>query len=274
MSSTPVFRRMAVGAAALMVTSVLAAAPAEANHAGPQPGPVNASTTYGWYPLAWKYDWYADKAYMRPWRPSSTGTGYAFTDWGLMVLDSSVDRFLEPSRGSVALILNRRGVRYGRWELRLRAPVWYDDGRNYRVLAALVPRDPAKRRCNAHTIALAAFIAGGSQVNVFARNAGRQWTFSKPHMRLDRESWHTYGVEVTRRRISWFIDAHVVSTLRTPRATSDLRLTPRLVLRGVPGARMDRARIGVDWIRHFTLKSPNRLPVRAPAPTVRTYRGC
>src|SRR5262245_48937883 len=137
MSSRPVFRQIAVGAAALMMTGVLAAAPAEANHAGPQPGPVNASTTYGWYPLGWKYDWYAEKAYMRPWRVSSTGTGYAFTRWGLMVLDSSVDRFLEPSRGTVRLILNRRGPRYGRWELRLRAPVWYNAGRNYKVLAAL-----------------------------------------------------------------------------------------------------------------------------------------
>ena len=105
-------------------------------------------------------------------------------------------------------------------------------------------------------------------------NAGRQWTFTKRHLTLDRSSWHTYGVEVTRRRISWFIDAHVVATLRNPRAISDVRLTPRLRLRAVPGAAMDRTRIGVDWVRHFTLKSPNRLPVRAPAPTVSAYRGC
>ena len=94
-------------------------------------------------------------------------------------------------------------------------------------------------------------------------------------MELDRYSWHTFAVEVTPRRISWFIDAHVMATLRNPEATSDVRLTPRLSLRGVPGASMDRARIGVDWVRHFTLENPNDLPVRAPAPTVRDYRrGC
>ena len=93
-------------------------------------------------------------------------------------------------------------------------------------------------------------------------------------MTLDRESWHTYAVEVTPRRISWFIDAHVVATVRNHRAISDVPLTPRISLRGVPGASMDRARIGVDWVRHFTLKSPNQKPVRAPSPTVTHYRGC
>ena len=72
-------------------------------------------------------------------------------------------------------------------------------------------------------------------------------------MTLDRESWHTYAVEVTQGRMWWFIDAHVVATVRNSQATSDVLLTPRLRLRGVPGVAMDRARIGVDWIRHFTL---------------------
>ena len=258
-----------------MMTSALAAAPAEADHAEPQPGPVNAGTTYGWFPKKWKYDWGED-AYqgLHPWRRFANGTGTAYIRWGLIVVDSSVDRFNAPSRGSATAILRRHGERYGRWEMRLRAPVWYDAGRNYRVLAELVPVVPTKRRCNARNIALASFTAGGSHVNVFARNRGRQWTYTKRHMTLDRESWHTYAVEVTRRRISWFIDAHVVATLRNSRAISDVRLTPRLSLRGVRGASMDRARIGVDWVRHFNLKSPNRWSVRAPAPTVTAHRGC
>ena len=177
MPSSQAFRRAAACAAALMMTSALAAAPAEAHHAGPQPGPVNAGTTYGWFPKKWKYDW-GEEAYqgLRPWHPSSTGTGTAFIRWGLLVLDSSVDRFSEPSRGSVTTILRRHGERYGRWEWRLRAPVWYDAGRDYKVFAELVPVDPTKRRCNMRNIAMAAFTAGGSHVNVFARNAGRQWT--------------------------------------------------------------------------------------------------
>jgi hypothetical protein len=269
------FRRAAACAAALMMTGTLVAPPAEAHHAGPQPGPINAKNTYGWRPVKWRYEWHEDLNWnFRPWHRSSSGSGIAYIRWGMIVLDSSVEQFNFPSRGSVTAILRKPGERYGRWEMRLRAPVWYDASRDYRVKAELVPSDPTKRRCGAHNIAMASFAAGGSQVKVFARNAGKQWTYTKPDMTLERWNWHTYAVEVTRRRISWFIDAHVVATLRNPQATPDVRLTPRLTLRGVPGAWMDRARIGVDWVRHFLLKTPNLKSVRAPAPTVTPYRGC
>jgi hypothetical protein len=268
-----------------MLNGALAAAPAEADHAGPQPGPVNAGNTYGWRPVKWDYNWFEPCEYvpdpceprhyrLRPWERAASGSGTAYIRWGMMVLDSSVERFNFPSRGSVTTILDRRGARYGRWEMRLRPVVWYDAGRDYEVLAELVPVDPTKRRCNRRNIALASLTAGGSQVKVFARNAGRQWTYTKPNVSFDRWGWHTYAVEVTPRRISWFIDAHVVATLRNPRAVSDVPLTPRLSLRGVPGADMDRARIGVDWVRHWTLESPNQKSVRAPAPTVTNYRAC
>ena len=286
MPRTQAFRRAGACAAAVMMTGALAAAPADAHHAGPQPGPVNAANTYGWRPVKWHFNWYepceqnpdpdcVPRHYpFRPWRRSASGSGIAYIRWGMIVLDSSDHQFLQPSRGSVRAILGRRGERYGRWEMRLRAPVWYDDGRDYRVLAELVPANRTLRRCPGRNIALASFFAGGSRVSVFARNAGKQWTYTKRPMTLDRWSWHTYAVEVTPRRISWFIDAHVVATIRNRQATSDVRLTPRLTLRGVPGASMDRARIGVDWVRHWTLEKPNQKGVRAPAPTVRTYRGC
>jgi len=258
-----------------MLTTALAVAPAEADHAGPQPGPINASNTYGWYPKKWDYHWETEHSDFQAWDRAATGTAWSYMRWGMIVLDSSVDRYAYPSRGAVKATLHRRGERYGRWEFRVRAPVWYNAGRNYRVFAELVPADPKKRDCGARTIAMASFVAGGSQVRVFARNAGKQWTFIKRGMNLDRASWHTYAVEVTPRRISWFIDAHVVATLRNREAVSDVRLTPRLRLSGVPGASMDRVRIGVDWLRFFTLASPNDLPVRAPAPTAAAYRrGC
>lgn len=275
MRSSKLVRRAAACAAALLLTTALAAIPAEAHHAGPQPGPINASNTYGWYPKKWDYHWETEYSEFQAWQRASSGTAWSYMRWGMIVLDSAHDRYAFPSQGSVKATLARRGERYGRWEFRIRAPVWYDAGRDYQVFAELVPANPRKRDCGARNIALASFVAGGSQVKVFARNRGNQWTFTKPGMNLDRASWHTYAVEVTPRRISWFIDAHVVATLRNRRAVSDVRLTPRLRLRGVPGVAMDRVRIGVDWLRYFTLASPNDLPVRAPAPRVTTYRrGC
>ena len=33
----------------------------------------------------------------------------------------------------------------------------------------------------------------------------------------NRENWHTYAVEVTQKRIAWFVDADATATLKTPR---------------------------------------------------------
>ena len=51
---------------------------------------------------------------------SSSGSGTAYIRWGMIVVDSSVDQFNAPSRGSVTATLRRHGERYGRWEFRLR----------------------------------------------------------------------------------------------------------------------------------------------------------
>ena len=39
----------------------------------------------------------------------------------------------------------------------------------------------------------------------------------------------------------------------------------RLELTAVPGQQMNRSRLQVDTVRYFTLKSPNKKPVDAPA---------
>lgn len=160
MSSSQLVRRAAACAGALILTTALAAAPAEADHAGPQPGPINASNTYGWYPKKWQYHW-NDIEDFQAWRWATSGSGWSYMRWGMIVVDSSHDQYLSPSRGSVKATLHRRGERYGRWEFRLRAPRWYSAGRDYLVLAELVPSDPKKRDCGARNIALASFAAGG-----------------------------------------------------------------------------------------------------------------
>ncbi|MDQ1615264.1 MAG: hypothetical protein QOJ60_1203 [Actinomycetota bacterium] len=280
MATSQLLRR-ALGCAVALLLALALAAPtavrtsyaATATTSTTQPGPINAANTYGWGPMAWAYDWENGEG-LRPWGHWADRTGKVYIEWAMILLDCNTDQFKEPCYGSVRSTLHRTGERYGRWEMRLRAPVWYDGGRDYRVKAELVPAAADKYACGAHNIALASFLAGGNHVNVYARNAHNQWTFTKQRMVLDRTSWHTYAVEVTRHRISWFIDAHVVSTVRNDRAISGLRLTPRLSLQGVSGAAMDRVRIGVDWVRHFTLARPNTKSVDATAPVATAYHGC
>ena len=73
-----------------------------------------------------------------------TGTGTAFIRWGLLVLDSSVDRFSEPSRrGWVTTVLRRHGEATAGGGARLVPPL-VRAGRDYKVFAELVPVDPTK----------------------------------------------------------------------------------------------------------------------------------
>jgi hypothetical protein len=67
------------------------------------------------------YQWHEDSRF-HLWRRRITGSGSAYIRWEMIVLDSSNNaRFNFPSSGSVTATLHRRGVRYGRREMRLRA---------------------------------------------------------------------------------------------------------------------------------------------------------
>ena len=83
-------------------------------------------------------------------------------------------------------------------------------------------------------------------------------------MDLGRDRWHTYAVEVTRDRISWFVDAHVVHTERRPEIWSGVPLVPRFTMEAKDGRTMNVSRMQMDWIRHWSLEAPNDLPVDAP----------
>jgi hypothetical protein len=90
-------------------------------------------------------------------------------------------------------------------------------------------------------------------------------------MDLSNNYWHTWAVEVTPTRISWFVDGRVERTETRPAALSGVPLTLRLELTAVPGEEMNLSRLQVDTVRYFTLKSPDRKSVDAPATTLRTY---
>ena len=94
-------------------------------------------------------------------------------------------------------------------------------------------------------------------------------------MNLGNDRWHTFAVEVTRSHISWFVDAHVVSTERRSQALSGVPSTVRFAMVGEPGKRMNVSRMQMDWLRYHTLRKPNRKSIAAPAPTAgRTHAAC
>ncbi len=88
-------------------------------------------------------------------------------------------------------------------------------------------------------------------------------------MDLGKDEWHTYAVEVKPKRISWFVDAHVIHSERRRAALSGVALTPRFTMQAVPGEKMNPSRMQMDWLRHWSTKTPNTKSVVAP----RTERG-
>jgi hypothetical protein len=90
---------------------------------------------------------------------------------------------------------------------------------------------------------------------------------------LDDQQWHTFAVVVTPRRVVWFVDAHVVRRERRAPAVVPVARTVRFTLQGVRGATMNRARMQLDWLRHWNLNAPNEQSVLAPRAVLGSYAG-
>ena len=81
-----------------------------------------------------------------------------------------------------------------------------------------------------------------------------------------REHWHTFAVEVTGRRISWFVDAHVIATQPRPATMAHVPLTVQLRMQSThPARKGGMARMQLDWLRYWSLRKPDSKSVAAPA---------
>ena len=84
---------------------------------------------------------------------------------------------------------------------------------------------------------------------------------------LGQDQWHTYAVEVTPARISWFVDASVIRTERRPKALSGTKFQVRFTMQAIKGKRMNPARMQMDWLRYWTLHGAQRaFHLRRPRP--------
>jgi hypothetical protein len=63
----------------------------------------------------------------------------------------------------------------------------------------------------------------------------------------------------------------VLATERRSAALSGVPFTVRFMMKAEPGARMNKSRMQMDWLRYFTLQKPNRRSVAAPQARQGTY---
>jgi hypothetical protein len=228
------------------------------------PGPIHAGNTYGWYPTAWRDEFIGPlKSY---WHKSGRGT--VRTKNGMLTLVAS--------GRTVSTTLALPGHATGRWEVRWKSRKWGSARRNYTVRTELVPAGSRQQYCGARNIALESYTHGHARAHFYIHNlpdlafvAAKRPTYAG----YGGDHWHTFAVEVTPKHISWFVDAHVVSTERRSDALSGVPFTLRFTLKAVPGAAMNTTRMQLDWARYWTLAKPNDKSIDAPAPTPGTYPG-
>jgi hypothetical protein len=256
-------RRLVAAAALVPLVLALDTPTATADHAfenGAEPGPIHAGNTFGWWKsLVWREEFHGTMA--KYWKVD--GPGVVQHQNGMLTLNTT-------ESGSVSATLDREGVTTGRWETRLVSRRYGTGGANFRVLTELVPADPDAYHCGAQNIALNSYKIGKSTARFHIRTLpDNEFRGRVTGMDLGKDKWHTYAVEVKPKRISWFVDAHVIRTERRDAALSGIPVTVRFTMQDVPGETMNQSRMQMDWLRHWSTETPPTKSVAAP----RTNRG-
>ena len=270
MPSTPLTRSRKVLAAGLTLFLGLTlgagsgAPPASADHTGAAPGPVHAGNTFGWYGHGGLI---YDETFVGPLAPrwKVEGPGVVRNQHGMLTLNTA-------RRGTVSATLDRPGQAYGRWETRMRSKVGGRGHADYVVLTELVPVTDAAERCGEQNIALNRYRLGTKALKFYIRTRPDHMYTSQIERTFGQDQWHTFAVEVTPKRISWFVDAHVIATERRPAALSGTEFQVRFTMQARKGKRMNKARMQMDWLRYWSLKAPNERSTDAPQTDHTTYK--
>jgi hypothetical protein len=258
MSSHRLHRMTALAGAAALVLTL---APASmADHANP-PGPVNAQTTYDWGKPQWQDDFVGPRKSI--WRVRA-GTGNVRNQHGMLTLNTG-------SRRTTSATLTKPGHDTGRWEIRLRSR-WYEGSHTpYKVRTELIPAGSREQNCGARNVALNSYTLGGNRAHSYIRTLPNRSFNDHTGLNLGKDMWHTFAIEVTKKRISWFVDGHVMMSERREAALSGVPFTVRFSMVAQPGKRMNQSRMQMDWLRYFTLEKPNSKSVDAPQGRRTTY---
>ena len=247
-------------AASLAVALGSATSTAQAQYAAP--GPVHAGSEYGWGKAPVDYRFVGPLKHSQ-WRVK--GPGAVRNQHGMLTLNTA-------KRGTVSATQITKGHAVGRWEIRLRSRQYGHGHQNYRVLTELVPAGKRPEYCGAQNIGLEAYTPNKPMVSHYIRTRPDNRFIMRKGASFRNDQWHTFAVEVTKKRVSWFVDAHVVSTETRDDALSGVPFAVRFTMEAEDGKRMNQARMQMDWLRYWTLRKPNTKSTAAPAPALGTYK--
>jgi hypothetical protein len=225
--------------------------------------PKTAANSYGWGRSLWDFAWeWGESLSSRPyrgtdkrgrWADSSTGTGRVAKKNGELGLESQPGYDGPGDWGTTRATLRGQPMRYGRWETKLRINSSESSRDDFGVVVELVPDGAPDTSCQTVTVARVEPHSATLHIGATAKEGSRRWTGTRSIGSLIGAS-ATFAAEVTKSRISWFVNGRVIATLQNKDAVPGVPLTLRLSLEGGgPNQEMNRTAALFDWQRGYSL---------------------
>ncbi len=237
------------------------ATPAPSNAGTATTSPTNAAKIFRWGNAQLKDEFHG--ALASAWSVNSAGVGLVRNQNGMLTLNTTA------TSGTVTADWNAGARQYGRWEARVRTRQYDTSATPYRAVWELVPT--TGDRCS-RSIVLSDSTIGRPQAKMQLRNGDAAFSMTKV-LGLRQDAFHTYAVEVTPTRISWFVDTKVVMSEERSGARTGALYTVRFRMAAPSGLRMNRGRMQMDWVRYYTLERKNAQSTSAPPATMGDFDG-
>ena len=226
-----------------------------------------ASQRYGWQPSLWDFAWeHGQSLTSRPsrgtnrrggWLDYSDGSGRAQKYNGGLSISSKRYNGAGPGDfGTTRATLQGNATAQGRWETALRVRSAYErGGRDYHIVAELVPANASDYDCGKHNIQIASISPFSNRVQFGVRSPQRRWDGTAIAATTPLERPYTVAVEVSRRHITWFLNGAPVGSVTDASALSGMPMTMRLSLRGDGRKEMNQVSLISDWQRGFPIST-------------------
>lgn len=232
---------------------------------------ATAAQRYGWRTMQWDFAWeFGESLDSDPyrgadirgggWTGHSDGTGRVVKYGGGIEFHSGERYDGADDRGTTTLTLRDKPARRGRWELRERFRLDEAGGADYPFVVELVPEGTEPTECPSYVLTIARAVPGDGSVRVGVTAGGAAWSTSLGGYGRREGEANLYGVQVTGRRITWFLNGRAVASTGATGAIPKVPLTVRLRLVGKGDTEMRKTEMLIDWVRHYDLKKGKRPP--------------
>lgn len=197
-----------------------------------------------------------------PWSDYATGSGRVAIKDGQIALDTGYPSKRLPVWGDLSSTLMIDGYSDGRWEMRVHHNEMVPGHTPYTSRVSLVPAGTPDGTVPAERIVLAEWTGyNGRTLLALGQGDGKPvLTRVIPGVAYSPRNWHDLAVQITDNKIVWLLDGDVVGQADGA-ATQGTTWVPRIEMLSTPGRWMDRARGGIDWVRHFSLDDRNATPL-------------